>query len=223
MNTNLYTELMTAAKNGDFSAYNKLCIHFLEYVPAILQSIQPIFGDRKIDPDDLHQEGYCAVCTALRKLIDSPHQYTIEQVSDFVTQSILLFLQTYMLNEKNVREHVSYTGIQSYLDKNMPDPINCADEKLQYEELRNAILKIYNSRTASMPKNYYTGHPSNTRENMILALKILPENPKEELSQQDIAKILGVSINRSKKIEDTTMRRLRIILGCEFNNDLNNL
>lgn len=221
MNTDTFTKLLASAKSGDFNAYNRLCVYFFDYVPEILKSVQSTFGDTKIDPDDLHQEGYCAVCMALRKLINSPHQYTIEQVSDFVTQSILLGLQTYMITEKKNREHVSYNS--AHLGKLMMDSISYVDEMIQYEELRNKILKLYNSRTVSLPKTYYTGHPSNTCENTILAFKILPENPKEALSQQDIANMLGVSINRSEKIEDTTMRRLRIILGCEFNNDLNNL
>ena len=96
-----YVTLLRKTKSGDYNAYNILCTRFLEYVPLIMDDLAPQIKQSKVDIEDLHQEGYLAVCEAIHQLMDSDADLlTVTEVSSRVRDSIILHLQV-LMNKNN--------------------------------------------------------------------------------------------------------------------------
>lgn len=100
-----YVTLLKKTKSGDYNAYNMLCTRFLEYVPLIMDDLAPQIKKSKVDIEDLHQEGYLAVCEAIHQLMEGDSDLlTVKEVSSRVRDSILLHLSTLMIKNDNKRK-----------------------------------------------------------------------------------------------------------------------
>lgn len=100
-----YVTLLKKTKSGDYNAYNILCMRFLEYVPLIMDDLAPQIKKSKVDIEDLHQEGYLAVCEAIHQLMDSDSDMlTVTEVSSRVRDNILIHLQVLMDKNNSKRK-----------------------------------------------------------------------------------------------------------------------
>ena len=100
-----YVTLLKKTKSGDYNAYNILCTRFLEYVPLIMDDLAPQIKKSKVDIEDLHQEGYLAVCETIHQLMDSDSDMlTVTEVSSRVRDNILIHLQVLMDKNNSKRK-----------------------------------------------------------------------------------------------------------------------
>lgn len=160
-----YPELLKLAKQNDYNAYNELCTEFLGYVPLILKDIGIMFDEIKIDAEDLHQEGYLAICESLQKMIKSDKAYTTNEISDEITQNIIGHMYIMWLNELSHSIHETNKVIcyddsdsfQRYLVK--------IREESKYRIVRDNLIKAYR----------FNDNPKIALQEKVILMMLLPE------------------------------------------------
>lgn len=133
-----YEYLLDQSRKGNLTAYNKLCTDFLEYVPWIVKDMEVFFKKCKIEMEDLHQEGYLAICEAITEMIKSDKQYTTKEISQTIVnriaKAILDMIRSLRIHDENETPQVfKYNSFHKFM---------CAINDDNFKRHYIAILKI---------------------------------------------------------------------------------
>lgn len=160
-----YPELLKLAKQNDYNAYNELCIEFLGYVPLILKDISIMFDEIKIDMDDLHQEGYLAICESLQKMIKSDKEYTENEISEEITQNIIDHIYTMWHNELSHNMHETDRVIFYNDSDSFHKYLARIREESRYRIVRDNLIKAYR----------FNDNPKIALHEKVILMMLLPE------------------------------------------------
>lgn len=107
-----YVKLINSVKGGDINAYNALCVEFLDYVPMIVEDFSVLLNNSHLDIDDIHQEGYLAICESIQEIVKSDKQYTPTSISKTVMGNIILRIMNLLREQRNYDDHIILSDIQ---------------------------------------------------------------------------------------------------------------
>lgn len=141
--TKSYPDLLKRAKSNDYDAYNELCIEFLGYVPLILKDIGIMFDEIKLEADDLHQEGYLAICEALQGMIKSDKEYSANEISENITKNIINHIYIMWLNKVGHDMHETSKDIEYEESDSFKRYLTKIREESNYHFVRDNLIKAY--------------------------------------------------------------------------------
>ncbi len=141
--TKSYPDLLKRAKSNDYDAYNELCIEFLGYVPLILKDIDIMFNEIKLEAEDLHQEGYLAICEALQAMIKSDKEYSANEISENITKNIINHIYIMWLNKVGHDMHETSKAIEYEDSDSFKRYLTKIREESNYHFVRDNLIKAY--------------------------------------------------------------------------------
>ena len=141
--TKSYPDLLKRAKSNDYDAYNELCIEFLGYVPLILKDIDIMFNEIKLEAEDLHQEGYLAICEALQAMIKSDKEYSANEISENITKNIINHIYIMWLNKVGHDMHETSKAIEYEDSNSFKRYLTKIREESNYHFVRDNLIKAY--------------------------------------------------------------------------------
>lgn len=112
MQTLDYSKLINSVKHGDINAYNTLCIEFLGYVPMIIEDLSALLENSHLDMDDVHQEGYLAICESIQEIATSNKKHTANSISKLVMGNIISHIMTLLREQRSYDEHIVAKNIE---------------------------------------------------------------------------------------------------------------
>lgn len=107
-----YSKLINSVKHGDINAYNTLCIEFLGYVPMIIEDLSALLKNSHLDMDDVHQEGYLAICESIQEIAMSNKKHTTNTISKLVMGNIISHIMALLRDQRNYDEHIVDVNFQ---------------------------------------------------------------------------------------------------------------
>lgn len=141
--TKSYPDLLKRAKSNDYDAYNELCIEFLGYVPLILKDIDIMFNEIKLEAEDLHQEGYLAICETLQAMIKSDKEYSANEISENITKNIINHIYIMWLNKVGHDMHETSKAIEYEDSDSFKRYLTKIREESNYHFVRDNLIKAY--------------------------------------------------------------------------------
>lgn len=112
MQTLDYSKLINSVKRGDISAYNTLCIEFLGYVPMIIEDLSALLENSHLDMDDVHQEGYLAICESIQEIAMSNKKHTANSISKLVMGNIISHIMNLLREQRSYDDHIVTKNIE---------------------------------------------------------------------------------------------------------------
>lgn len=216
-----YSELLDKARNGDYNAYNTLCTVFLNHVPAIIDKYKHYIKRYNIRVEDLHQEGYAAVCEALYQLRFSRRKYTDKAFQDYITSNIIKSIQRFMQVHANIHDHeTSFDGGNFIMST---DTIRYVVDELQYDQIRSKLLSEYYRCRPFVLHHRSSDDKKYNREKVLIECRILPKDMNNRMSLYDIAQECNSSIFRIRKDEYRFTQLLCSIIADAYNVSLDSL
>ena len=107
-----YSELVRLTHQGDYDAYSKLCVYFLEFVPLIEKDLDDLIKLTHVEKDDLFLEGSLAVCETLsQEVLNSRDESATEFLSQKVAFNIMRHLIILLKKELTKDEYEKTCGI----------------------------------------------------------------------------------------------------------------
>lgn len=100
-----YDELIHQIKQGNCDAYNVLCTEFLEYVPLLAKDLSVLFKHANLEIEDIHQEGYLAICESIQMLSGSKVEYSAEDISSIIVSNIIKHITDLVSVEVSIEDH----------------------------------------------------------------------------------------------------------------------
>lgn len=161
-----YSKLIKLAKKNDLGAYNKLCTEFLGYVPLVMEDMYNVASHCKVETEDLHQEGYLAVCEALQEIIHSGKEYTMKEISDIVTSNIMKHIVTLAIDDIDKRVHEQSADIEYEESDSFHEYLVKLRNEAEYHIKRDNIIKAYR----------FNQNPKVANAEKIILLSLLPED-----------------------------------------------
>lgn len=114
MQTVDYQKLIKLVKLGDAKAYNDLCTEFLGYVPLVIDDLAPLLKNSHLEMEDVHQEGYLAICEAIQEIADSSKYQNSRTISKCVLKNILTRITSMLKNQRDYESHIVSSKIAEY-------------------------------------------------------------------------------------------------------------
>lgn len=112
MQTLDYSKLINSVKRGDINAYNTLCIEFLGYVPMIIEDLSALLENSHLDMDDVHQEGYLAICESIQEIAMSNKKHTANSISKLVMGNIISHIMNLLREQRSYDDHIVTKNIE---------------------------------------------------------------------------------------------------------------
>lgn len=163
---NPYSELIKLARKNDLSAYNNLCTEFLGYVPLVMEDLYNVAHYCKVETEDLHQEGYLAVCEALQEIIHSDKEYTMKEISDIVVRNITKHIMSMSLDDIEKRAHEQTADIKYDESDSFHEYLTKIRNNAEYRIKRDSIIKAYR----------FNQNPKVANAEKVILLRLLPED-----------------------------------------------
>lgn len=163
---NPYSRLIKLARKNDLGAYNKLCTEFLGYVPLVMEDFYNVTHHCKVETEDLHQEGYLAVCEALQEIIHSDKEYNMKEISDIIVRNITKHIMNMSLDDIDKRAHEQNADIKYDESDSFHEYLTKIRNNAEYHIKRDSIIKAYK----------FNQNPKVANAEKLILLRLLPED-----------------------------------------------
>lgn len=187
-------ELLEKSRNGDNDARNKLIEHNLRLVAHIVKKYYSTFAEQ----DDLISIGTIGLIKAVETFKSDKGIRLATYAARCIENEILMFLRNQKKTSQDVfisdpidtdKEGNALTLIDVIADKS--DIVEEIDTKIKLVKLKQILTKVLDKRELQIIEMRYG------------------INGKDELTQRDIAKRLGISRSYVSRIEKSALEKLR--------------
>ena len=188
------SELLEKSRNGDNDARNKLIEHNLRLVAHIVKKYYSTFAEQ----DDLISIGTIGLIKAVETFKSDKGIRLATYAARCIENEILMFLRNQKKTSQDVfisdpidtdKEGNALTLIDVIADKS--DIVEEIDTKIKLVKLKQILTKVLDKRELQIIEMRYG------------------INGKDELTQRDIAKKLGISRSYVSRIEKSALEKLR--------------